>query len=365
VDPRRPTLRTLELFHGPTAAFKDFGARFLMGCFNRLRAELPLTVLAATSGDTGGAVGCAAEGLGSLRAVILYPSGRVSRLQELQLTCWGENVLAVEVQGDFDDCQRLVKEAFLDDGLSRAHRLTSANSINIGRLFPQLAYAAWAAMRVGAETGETPGFIIPSGNLGHGFAVLLAKAIGIPVGPVVLATNANRTLKAWHESGRFEPRPSIATLANAMDVGNPSNFERLEFLPPNAREVRVELVDDDDIRVRIQAEYESSHYAWCPHSATAVEAWVRQSDRNERPWIAAATAHPYKFAEVVEPLIGDTVAPSPALAAIAGRRSRKAIIPATIEALARVLSEGTAVGEVFEVARGRRRAGASAAAGVH
>lgn len=341
VDPGRPALRVLELFHGPTGAFKDFGARFLMDCFDRLETKGPLTVLAATSGDTGGAVGCAAEGRRSIRAVILYPSGRVSPLQELQLTCWGENILAVEVQGDFDDCQRLVKSAFRDERLAHDHRLTSANSINIGRLLAQLAYAAWAAMRVRDETGEMPGFIVPSGNLGHGLAVLLARAMGVPIGPIVLATNANRTLKDWNECGRFEPRESVATLANAMDVGNPSNFERLASLPPEARVVRVERVDDDQIKARISLEFASCGDAWCPHTATALEAWSRLSDRNERPWIAAATAHPYKFAEVIEPLIGEKLTPSQPLALLAHRQSRKVIIPAKIDALAHLLGSRT------------------------
>src|SRR5258708_354113 len=223
-DREKPSLQALELFHGPTGAFKDFGARFLIGCLERIAAmHGPMTVLAATSGDTGGAVGCAAEGRECIRAVILFPKGRVSSFQERQLTCWGERVLAIEVDGDFDDCQRLVKAAFADRALVAEHQLTSANSINFGRLMPQLAYAAHASVRVFKEKGEKPGFIVPTGNLGHGFAVLLARAMGLPIGPVILATNANRTLKDWKQSGRFEPRPAIETLANAMDVGNPSN----------------------------------------------------------------------------------------------------------------------------------------------
>jgi threonine synthase len=343
-DPRRPQLHALELFHGPTGAFKDFGARFLMGCFERLGGSDPLTVLVATSGDTGGAVGCAAEGRSSVRAVILFPEGRVSPFQERQLTCWGGNVEAVEVDGDFDDCQRLVKAAFADRALSAEHCLTSANSINIGRLLPQLAYSARSVLQVHAATGVEPGVIVPSGNLGQGFAVLMAKAMGLPVGPVVLATNANRTLKDWHDSGRYEPRPSVQTLANAMDVGNPSNFERLAALPPHLRDVRVELVTDDEIRARIAAEYRASGYVWCPHSATIVEAWSRlpEAERSERPWVAAATAHPYKFAETVEPLIGRAVDPTPALAAILGRPTRKIRVGASLDALGEALRERAA-----------------------
>lgn len=338
----RPSLQALELFHGPTGAFKDFGAQFLMACFNRIAAgDRPLTVLAATSGDTGGAVGCAAEGRSCVRAVILFPKGRVSPFQERQLCCWGERVLAVEVDGDFDDCQRLVKVAFADEQLSAAHRLTSANSINFGRLMPQLAYAAFAAVQVHAATGQKPGFAVPSGNLGHGFAVLLARAMGLPVGPVVLASNANRTLKDWQLTGRFEPRPAVATIANAMDVGNPSNFERIAALSDEQRDVAVELVTDDEIRKRIQTEYRESRYVWCPHSATAVEAWSRlpEDARSEQPWIAAATAHPYKFAEVVEPLIGRTLEPPPALATILRRATRKIEIAPSLDALVAVLRD--------------------------
>jgi threonine synthase len=340
-DAAKPSLNALELFHGPTGAFKDFGARFLMACFDRIAGARPLTVLVATSGDTGGAVGCAADGRTSVRAVILFPKGRVSPFQERQLTCWGDQVLAIEVDGDFDDCQRLVKAALAEPSLTTEHRLTSANSINFGRLLPQLAYSAQAAVRLFTETGEKPGFVIPSGNLGHGFAILLAKAMGLPIGPVVLATNANRTLKDWRESGRYEPRPSVATLANAMDVGNPSNFERLSALPPEGCEVRVELVTDEQIEARITSEYRASSAVWCPHSATAVEAWSRlpEAEHSRRPWIAMATAHAYKFAEIVEPLIGRAVEPSPALAAIHNRPTRKIRISASLDALAEALSE--------------------------
>ena len=344
-DPARPGLRALELFHGPTGAFKDFGARFLMTCFDRIGDRRgPLTVLAATSGDTGGAVGCAAEGRDAVRAVILYPRGRVSPFQELQLTCWRAPVRVLEVDGDFDACQRLVKAAFADPALAAGHRLTSANSINIGRLLPQMAYAGWAASQVFAETGQEPGFIVPTGNLGHGFATLYARAMGLPIGPVRLVTNANRTLADWHASGRYEARPSRATVANAMDVGAPSNFERLAALPRDLRELHVELVEDDAILDRIRAEHAATGYVWCPHSATAAEGYVRlpEERKAERPWIAAATAHPFKFAEAIEPLTGARIEPPPALRAILGREVRKGSIPAELSALAAALERETA-----------------------
>ena len=331
--------RALELFHGPTGAFKDFGARFLMECLDRLgdRAH-PLTVLAATSGDTGGAVGCAAEGRAAVRAVILYPKGRVSPFQEHQLTCWNAPVRAIEVDGDFDDCQRLAKAAFADAAMTRTLNLTSANSISIGRLMPQMAYVAFAATRVFAEAGQKPGLVIPTGNLGHGFAALYARSMGAPIGPIVLATNANATLDEWARTGIYTPRPSVATIANAMDVGAPSNFERLISLPESLRAVSVELVTDAAIKARIVADYPA--YLWCPHSAAAAEAHARlpEATRAERPWLIAATAHPYKFADVIEPLIGRTIAAPPALAAILSRPSRKDYIGAELGELAALLA---------------------------
>ncbi len=253
-----------------------------MACFDRIGDPAdPLTVLVATSGDTGGAVGCAAEGRAAVRALILFPRGRVSAFQELQLTCWDDPVRALEVEGDFDDCQALVKAAFADRAVRSAyqHNLTSANSINLGRLLPQTVYLASAALQLFEETGEKPGFVLPTGNLGHGVAALLVRALGLPIGPVVLATNENRTLADWYTSGVYEPRPSVMTIANAMDVGAPSNFERLIALPPEARELSVELIDDDAIRARIVSEYRETGYVWCPHSATVAEAYARLDDQ--------------------------------------------------------------------------------------
>ncbi|MET1111818.1 MAG: threonine synthase [Allosphingosinicella sp.] len=338
--PGRPGLHALELFHGPTGAFKDFGARFLMGCFERQSDKGErLTVLAATSGDTGGAVGCAAEGRDHVRAIILFPRGRVSPFQERQLICWGEPVTALEVDGDFDDCQRLVKAAFADPALAAAHRLSSANSINLGRWLPQMASLAAAAVAIFGSSGIKPGFIIPSGNLGHGFAALYARAMGMPIGPIVLATNANVTLSEWAATGDYAPRPSVATLANAMDVGAPSNFERLIALPPEYRRVSVERVEDDAISTRIRADG-AAGYLWCPHSAVAAEAYERLSEsrKAERAWIVAATAHPFKFAETIEPLIGRRLEAPRALRAILDRPVAKREIAADLADLARALA---------------------------
>ena len=334
--PGRPGVFALELFHGPTGAFKDVGARFLLRCLDRMGdPDNPFTVLAATSGDTGGAVGCAAEGRTGVRAVILYAKGRISGFQKRQLTCWNAPVTALEVEGDFDACQRMVKAAFADRALSEKHNLTSANSINIARLLPQAAYMAWAARQAYEKNGVKPGLIIPTGNLGHGVAAIWARHMGAPWGPIVLATNANRTLADWSISGRYEPRASIATLANAMDVGAPSNFERLDALPDDAARLSVELVEDRAIRARIKADYARSGYVWCPHSAVGAEALarMREFDLHARPWVIAATAHPYKFADIVEPLIGRTIDPSPALAGVLDRSTRFEPCAATLDAL--------------------------------
>ncbi|WP_339745894.1 threonine synthase [uncultured Maricaulis sp.] len=341
-DPDQPALQVLELFHGPTGAFKDFGARFLFRAFDVIaRADDPITVLAATSGDTGGAVGCAAEGARHARAVILFPKGRISAFQERQLCCWREPVTALRVNADFDACQRLVKTAFSDTGLSARHGLTSANSISIGRLLPQMAYWAQASLEVFNRTGTKPGLIIPTGNLGNGFAAMLARACGLPIGPIVLATNANATLSDWYASGQYTARQSIATLANAMDVGAPSNFERLVGFGEHLVE-DVVRVDDAAIRARIAQTWQHSGYIACPHTATALEAHARmgQRQRENRPWIAAATAHPYKFADVVEPLTGQTLFAPRNLAQVLERPVHVTDIAPSLEALTAQLDAG-------------------------
>lgn len=331
----------LELFHGPTGAFKDFGARFLFRAFAALgqSTDAPATVLVATSGDTGGAVGCAAEGVTGTRAVILFPAGRISAFQEHQLCCWDAPVEAVRVSGDFDACQALVKSAFANPELSRAHHLTSANSISIGRFLPQMTYWARAALDACAETGIAPGLIIPTGNLGNAFAAVLARACGLPIGPVILATNANATLSDWFASGQYSGRASIATLANAMDVGAPSNFERLAGLPVG-QIADVVRVDDAAIRNRIRASFDQAGYIACPHTATALEAWYRLENaaRTERRWIIGATAHPAKFADTVEPVIGDNVPLPPALQAVLERPVRCRDIEADLAGLSHILT---------------------------
>jgi len=340
-------LAILELFHGPTAAFKDFGARFLAACLSRLREpQSPtLTVLVATSGDTGAAVAAAFNGRPGVRVVVLYPEGRVSPIQEQQLTGWDGNVRSLAVQGSFDDCQRLVKQAFADAGLRERFALTSANSINIGRLLPQVVLFASAALAVREASAAPVGFVIPSGNLGLATACVYAREMGLPIGEIVLAHNANRTVPDFMAEGSWRPRASVATLASAMDVGDPSNMERLFALYPDAaafrRALRAVSVDDAAIRESIRAEFRRGGVVACPHSAAGLAAYrgLPERERRESHWVVAATAHPAKFPEIVEPLVGRRVEPPAALASLLHRPSRRERIGPTLAELGDRLGE--------------------------
>ncbi len=318
----------LELFHGPTAAFKDVGARFLAACLQRLpfSDQRPLTILVATSGDTGAAVAGAFHGRAGFEVVILYPDGRVSPRQAHQLGAFGDNVRAYAVRGSFDDCQRLVKQAFADADLRQQRPLGSANSISLGRLLPQMSYYAHAALAHWRKTGSVLDFIIPTGNLGNALACLLARAVGLPIGQVLLATNANRTLPDWLAEGDYRARASQATLANAMDVGDPSNAERLAWLYPT-HEARcaalgADWIDDNEIETTIQRIMEDTGVVLCPHTACAAALLLRLRKAGDtRPWCLVATAHPAKFDSVVEPMIGAKVPVPPALQELLDRPS--------------------------------------------
>jgi threonine synthase len=315
-------LSVLELFHGPTAAFKDFGARFLAASLQRVRAAgaRPLNILVATSGDTGGAVAAAFHRRPGVVVSVLFPKGLVSPTQERQLTCWGDNVRSYRVNGSFDDCQRLVKEAFVDAGLKAKFELSSANSINLGRLLPQAVYYAATSLAVHREHGVAPNFVIPSGNLGNSVACVWARKIGLPIGRIVLAHNENRAVPDFLDTGEWRPRASIPTLASAMDVGAPSNMERLRALFTDIASVRgavrAEVVTDDQIRARIATDHRRYGQTWCPHTATAAEVYARmpESERADARWILVSTAHPAKFREIVEPLIGERIAMPESLA---------------------------------------------------
>lgn len=305
-------LSVLELFHGPTAAFKDFGARFLAACMTRIRSGNPrrLRILVATSGDTGGAVAAAFHRRPGIEVVVLFPKGLVSPTQERQLTCWGDNVTSLAVRGTFDDCQRLVKQAFLDPSMQASAELSSANSINLGRLLPQAAYYVATSLAVWRATGEKASFIIPSGNLGNSVACLWARHMGLPIADIVLAHNANRTVPHYLQTGVLAPRPSLATLASAMDVGNPSNLERMSALYPDAAQLAQQVeafsVSDAQISARIVTDHRALGQVWCPHTATAAEVYASlpAQRREGGRWVLVATAHPAKFREIVEPLIG-------------------------------------------------------------
>jgi threonine synthase len=335
----------LELFHGPTAAFKDFGARFLAACFARLPGTdaKPLTILVATSGDTGGAVAAAFHARPGVEVAVLFPKGLVSPTQERQLTCWGGNVRSLRVRGTFDDCQRLVKEAFLDPVLAARARLSSANSINLGRLLPQCVYYAATSLAIWRAYGEPASFIVPSGNLGNALACLWAREVGLPIDEVVLAHNANRTVPEYLAGGAWRPRPSVATLASAMDVGDPSNMERLRALYPQQEQLRSAVsacsVSDEQIRARIRAGYREFGQIWCPHTATAAEAWQRlpAERRRARRWVLVSTAHPAKFREIVEPLIGHDVPVPESLTKLFARAVQCVEIDATLAAVRRSL----------------------------
>jgi len=328
----------LELFHGPTCAFKDFGARFLAAALERIRRpdERRTTILVATSGDTGGAVAAAFHGRPWIDVVLLYPRGLVSQRQAHQLSCWGGNIRTFAVHGTFDDCQRIVKEAFKDPALTRAFALSSANSINAGRLLPQMVYYASASLEMWRRHGRPVNVIVPSGNLGNVTACVWARAIGLPIGDIVLATNENRTVTEFLDTGVWKPRESVATLASAMDVGNPSNMERLRTLLgdelPGSLEAH--LVTDAEIRETIRDDAARVGYVWDPHGATAARVYQRlAADRTDEPWVLVATAHPAKFNEIVEPLIGREVPVPPALARLLNLPRQEEQLEPTLDAL--------------------------------
>jgi threonine synthase len=350
-----PGVFALELFHGPTLAFKDVGARTMA----RLMASLdtgdqPLTILAATSGDTGSAVAHAFHGVPHTRVVVLYPEGRVSPTQEAQLTMFnGEagNVRAYAVAGSFDDCHRLTKEAFANADLRRHVRLTSANSVNIGRLLPQMVYYFHAVAQA-QQLGPLDELVVctPSGNFGNLTAGLMAKRAGLPITRFVAATNVNDVVPAYLATGRFEPRPSVQTIANAMDVGNPSNFERMlwlyhEDVDAMRRDVAASAHTDDHVRATIRRVYEERGYLLDPHSAIAflgLRNYMGQAARVGQAGqvglgIFLATAHPAKFAEIVEPIVGRSIDTPDPLAEAMALPSHIMQIDASFDAVRRTL----------------------------
>lgn len=301
----------LELYHGPTAAFKDFGARFLASSLETIikKNNKELTILVATSGDTGGAVASAFYNKAGIKVKVLYPKNRVSERQKKQLTVLGNNIEAYEVDGTFDDCQKMVKDAFMDKDLSEKWGLTSANSINLGRLLPQSVYYVYASHLFRSMYGENPNIIIPSGNVGNSCAAYWAFSMGAPIESIVLAVNANKTIPDYLDSGEYTPRSSIKTLANAMDVGAPSNMERLFDLYGDIdlfrQFVKSYSVSDDEIKATIKKTYDETSYIICPHTACAKK--VYETYYKNQPSILVSTAHPAKFETIVEPLINKSI----------------------------------------------------------
>ncbi|MFY8096446.1 MAG: threonine synthase [Flavobacterium sp.] len=301
---------SLELFHGPTMAFKDVGARFMSRClayFNRNKNQQN-TVLVATSGDTGGAVASGFLGVTGVKVIILYPSGKVSKIQEKQLTTLGQNITALEVDGVFDDCQDMVKKAFLDEDL-KSFNLTSANSINIARWLPQMFYFFFAYKEL--KKSNKPLIVsCPSGNFGNICAGILAKKLGLPLTHFVASTNANDTVPRFLNDGNYNPKPSVATISNAMDVGNPSNFIRIQEMYGNdltefEKDFSSYSFTDEETKVAMKTIYDSFGYVAEPHGAVGYLGLKKEMKKKlESIGFLLETAHPIKFLDEVEPLLG-------------------------------------------------------------
>ena len=331
-------LGVLELFHGPTFAFKDFGARMLARVMARLNdPSTPLTVLVATSGDTGSAVANAFFGIPGIRVVVLYPEGKVSPVQEAQFTTLGGNIAAVAVAGTFDDCQRLAKEAFADASLQSRVRLTSANSISLGRLLPQIFYYAYAAVQSSAEKQLT--ISVPCGNFGNLVAGVIAWKMGAPLHCFRAPTTINDTVPRYFATGRVEPKPSVQTLANAMDVGNPSNLERLQWLFGGDLAAMKAVITpsshtDDEVRKAMVTLFEKYGYVADPHTAIG---FLGVPHKRTGQSLFLATAHPAKFREVVHGAIKKDVPLPDALAETLARKKDVQRIRPELAELAKLL----------------------------
>ncbi|HTK80663.1 MAG TPA: threonine synthase [Bacteroidota bacterium] len=309
--PLEGNINLLELFHGPTLAFKDVGARCMARFLSRVIEghNKEITILVATSGDTGSAVAHGFYKTPHISVFVLYPSGKISRLQEHQMATLGDNIHAIEIEGTFDDCQRIVRKALTDPEVRAKREVTTANSMNIGRLLPQIAYYAWAyAQWKGSNNrNEKLAFIVPTGNLGNLTAAVYARHMGIPVSFFVAAMNANDMFKKYLQSGEVTPVPSIQTISNAMDVGNPSNLARLTALYQNdvkkiRKDIRAESFSDQETLQQIRSTHERTGYILDPHTAVGVAAAARQSSDGigDTDYVVAATAHPAKFQDVIQ-----------------------------------------------------------------
>lgn len=304
---------TLELFHGPTMAFKDVGARFMAKCLGYFSegTNEEVTVLVATSGDTGGAVANGFLGVKGVDVVILYPSGKVSEIQEKQLTTLGQNIIALEVEGTFDDCQKMVKTAFLDTEITEYRKLTSANSINVARWLPQMFYFLLAFKQIKSQ-GKELVFSIPSGNFGNICAGMMAQQLGMPVKQFVAATNANDIVPEYLENGKYSPKPSVATISNAMDVGDPSNFVRIQKIynydfDTLKRNLSSYSFDDEKTKDAMRFLYSNAKYLADPHGAVGYLGLKKFQKLNPETYgVFLETAHPVKFLPVVKETLGIT-----------------------------------------------------------
>jgi len=313
----------LELFHGPTAAFKDVAGQFMGHTVSYfLQTEsLERNILVATSGDTGGAIGAGFKNLPGVKVFILFPRGGVSSVQRQQLCTMGGNVQAIEIEGTFDDCQRLVKQAFADRKFNEDFKLMSANSINVGRVIPQSFYYLWAALKLQAQKpGKDIVFSVPSGNLGNVTGAYLAKAMGAPIKKLIVANNANNPFVEMLKTGEFKPRPSVSTLSNAMDIGHPNNYYRLNhFLPGQALKFLFTgfSFNDEDTAKNLADYYQNYNYLMCPHTSVGHLATQKYKASNPNDLVVTvATAHPAKFRDEVEPIINMAPALPPSLESI-------------------------------------------------
>lgn len=335
----------LELFHGPTFAFKDVGARFMarmLSFFVKEHKQDDVKVLVATSGDTGSAVANGFLGAEGIQVFVLYPSGKVSEMQEAQFTTLGQNIVALEVDGTFDDCQRLVKSAFMDEELNIQFNLTSANSINVARFLPQAFYYFYGYAQIAQQLTESDLiFSVPSGNLGNLTAGLFAKRMGLPVSRFLAANNRNDVFFKYLETGKYNPKPSVQTVANAMDVGAPSNFERILDLYKGSHEAISQDINgfsynDDRIKETISKVYTKSGYLLDPHSACAYLA-LKESKRSGETGIFLATAHPAKFIETVEKCIDSNIEIPADLAEFSQRKKQSYLISNNFNSFKRAL----------------------------
>lgn len=322
---------SLELFHGPTMAFKDVGARFMARMMSYFSEGKPMKVIAATSGDTGSAVASGFFGVPGIEVYILYPKGKVSPLQEKQLTTWGGNIKALEIDGTFDDCQALAKQILSDEELNQKFTLTSANSINIARLIPQSFYYFWAFAQL-QKLGKPIVFSVPSGNFGNLTAGLFAKKMGLPIHHFVASTNANDIVPNYLETGIYTAKSSVQTISNAMDVGNPSNFERMKSLFDNdvsefKREIDSYSFSDEETKNAMRKVKNDFGYTLDPHGAVAYLGFQKYLEKNNEELIGVLleTAHPAKFVEVVEDVLKETIEIPEKLAAF-GRKDKLATL---------------------------------------